>query len=189
MECAARGRGGPCAPGPPTRRCGLCGAVAYCSPSHQMLHWNEHKEECARLGEQMRHADLLNDFPFTFSMEATHSVTRCSFLTSKGLHQIGLWKTECSCRPAVLSTNYSWIVDAWKLPSSLCPCTEPKTPLSTCLSSWKDYYEWRCLPFHSPVALLLHWPLTVYHCYQLSAVQSLISEAGNKLCIHYLGMA
>lgn len=41
----------------------------------QMLHWNEHKEECARLEEQMKHADFLNDFPFTFSMEATRSVT------------------------------------------------------------------------------------------------------------------
>nr|XP_019705377.1 uncharacterized protein LOC105042930 isoform X2 [Elaeis guineensis] len=145
MECAARGRGEPCAPGPPTRRCGLCGAVAYCSPSHQALHWNEHKEECARLEEHMKHADLLNDFPFTFSMEATRSVTRCSFLMSKGLHQIGLWKSECSCKPTVVSTNYSWMVDDWKLPSSLCPCTATyHIPLLSTLSYSKfNFGSWQ----------------------------------------------
>lgn len=36
MECAARGFGTRCV-GPPTRRCGQCGAVAYCSVSHQVL--------------------------------------------------------------------------------------------------------------------------------------------------------
>ena len=36
-----------------------------------MSHWNEHKEECERLEQQMKRADVLNDFPFTFSQEAT----------------------------------------------------------------------------------------------------------------------
>lgn len=34
---------------------------------------------------------------------------------------------------------------------------EPVAPIPKQLSSWKDYYEWRCIPLHSPVALLLHW--------------------------------
>ncbi|ERN18372.1 hypothetical protein AMTR_s00055p00216840 [Amborella trichopoda] len=70
VECAARGTGTPCV-GPATRRCGLCGAVSYCSPSHQIAHWGHHKEECGRLEQQMRDMDTLNDFPFTFSTEAT----------------------------------------------------------------------------------------------------------------------
>lgn len=37
MECAAKGRvATPCEPDPPTRRCGVCGVVSYCSPSHQV---------------------------------------------------------------------------------------------------------------------------------------------------------
>ncbi|XP_072984912.1 uncharacterized protein [Typha latifolia] len=200
MECAAKGIGTPCTPGAPTRRCGVCGAVAYCSVSHQMLHWDDHKDECARLEEQMRCADILNDFPFTFSTEETfpecgEQMGRCSVLTSKGLHNIGLWKSECSCRPTVSSTDHlgfsptlvHLITDDWNLPSFLCPCLDPQSSISTPLSSWKDYYQWRCLPFNSPVALLLHWPLTLYHCFQLSAVQSSISEVGDKLHIHYLG--
>jgi hypothetical protein len=73
MECAARGFATRCV-GPPTRRCGQCGAVAYCSVSHQISHWSYHKEECERLEEQMRRVDLLNDFPFTFTEEATIQV-------------------------------------------------------------------------------------------------------------------
>lgn len=37
MECAAKGRvATPCEPGPPSRRCGVCGVVSYCSSSHQV---------------------------------------------------------------------------------------------------------------------------------------------------------
>lgn len=35
MECAGKGRGTRCI-GPARRRCGRCGAVAYCSVSHQV---------------------------------------------------------------------------------------------------------------------------------------------------------
>ncbi|XP_072959742.1 uncharacterized protein [Typha angustifolia] len=127
MECAAKCIGTPCMPGAPTRRCGVCGAVAYCSVSHQMLHWDDHKDECARLEEQMRRVDILNDFPFAFSTEETFpecgdQMGRCSVLTSKGLHNIGLWKSECSCRPTVSSTDHLGITDDWNLPSFLCPC-------------------------------------------------------------------
>ncbi|KAJ6849910.1 zinc finger MYND domain-containing protein 15 [Iris pallida] len=195
MECAAKGRGSPCSPGPPIRRCGSCGAIAYCSQTHQMLHWNDHKEECSRLQQQMSRADALNDFPFTFPTQLPRSAalgsceqeTRCCLLTSIGLHKVGLWKSECSCGPPVASSANSWITASWDLPSMLCPCTEPRKALSSCLVDWKDYYQWRCLPFHSPVALLLHWPLTVYHCFQVSGVQSLNPEVSNKLHIHYLG--
>ncbi|URD90632.1 MYND finger [Musa troglodytarum] len=121
-ECAARGSGTPCAPGPPTRRCGLCGAVAYCSTAHQISHWIYHKKECRRLEEQMRHVDILSDFPFTFFIEDINQASRCSFFTSKGLHQIGLWKSECSCGSLAVSMNELWLNDDWSLPSSLCPC-------------------------------------------------------------------
>lgn len=37
MECAAKGRvATPCESGPPSRRCGVCGVVSYCSSSHQV---------------------------------------------------------------------------------------------------------------------------------------------------------
>lgn len=33
----------------------------------------------------------------------------------------------------------------------------PSSPISKDLCGWKDYYEWRSIPLHSPIALLLHW--------------------------------
>jgi hypothetical protein len=39
---------------------------------------------------------------------------------------------------------------------------EPESPISKQLSSWKDYYEWRCIPLDSPVALLLQWVCIFY---------------------------
>ncbi|XP_068657395.1 uncharacterized protein [Aristolochia californica] len=191
MDCGGMGCGTPCI-GPATRRCGLCGAVAYCSLSHQMSHWKDHKKECKRLEQQMKHVDVLNDFPFTFTIEATQQVrekvlTRCSFLMRRGLHQIGLWKLECSCIPSAASADHSRVYNDWDLPSIMCPCSEPRSPVPKCLTSWNDYYNWRCLPLHSPVALLLHWPLTIYESVQLASIVLPISEVHCRFHILYLG--
>ncbi|PWA97060.1 Zinc finger, MYND-type [Artemisia annua] len=42
-------------------------------------------------------------------------------------------------------------------------------------------------PLDSPVALLLHWPLTIYQAIQLTSAKQLIPETMDELCIHYLG--
>ncbi|XP_024024026.1 zinc finger MYND domain-containing protein 15 isoform X2 [Morus notabilis] len=190
MECAWKGRATRCV-GPARRRCGSCGAVAYCSASHQISHWSEHKEECKRLEEQMKHIDVLNEFPFTFSVEATvqvceKQVTRCSFLSKRNIHQLGMWLYECHCGTSLASFDSSRLIDSWDLPDILCPCKEPESPISKHLSSWKEYYEWRCIPLNSPVALLLHWPLTIYHAVR-TGLGSRIFEIYEKLHIHYLG--
>lgn len=190
MDCAAKGSVATDCTGPATIKCGQCAAVAYCSVSHQAAHWCVHKEECERLGEQMRRTDVLHDFPFTFSMEATVEIcekktTRCSFLIKRGLHQVGMWKYECQCGGSD-SFYYPRIDNEWNLAKGACPCREPVNPISMQLSSWMDYYEWRSLPLHSPTALLLHWPLTLYLAVQF-ARSRLIYTGGDKLCIHYLG--
>ncbi|RLM87412.1 zinc finger MYND domain-containing protein 15 [Panicum miliaceum] len=125
MECAAKGLAAePCAGGVADRRCGSCGAVAYCSRAHQALN------------------SLYSTLP---------------------------------------------IAAEWNLQSSLCPCTEPENPVPAVLASWEDYYQWRSLPLHSPVAVLLHWPLTLYHCLQLYRLQTSKYDGQDTLRIHYLG--
>ncbi|KAB2090935.1 hypothetical protein ERO13_A03G143500v2 [Gossypium hirsutum] len=191
MECAGKGSGTRCL-GPARKRCGSCGAVSYCSASHQISHWKVHREECERLERQMKNLDLLNDFPFTFSQESTVQISekqesRCSFLRKRGIHQVGLWVCECHCGASVTSFGNSRLEsDTWNLSNILCPCRGPSSPIAKALCSWKDYYEWRCIPLQSPVSLLLHWPLTVYHAIQLAGLGSLTSEI-SKLRIHYLG--
>lgn len=202
-ECAAKGMEGPCV-GPATIRCGLCGAVTYCSAFHQKLHWNEHKDECKRMEDQMKCISILHDFPFRFTGESIEKVelgqiTCCSFLMKQGLHQDNLWKFECACglslvtsKAAIgecLEAEFLKTEGSWNLPGDMCPCREPQSSLSVVLRSWADYYSWRCLPLDSPVALLLHWPLTIYYALQLiaSRLQNIIPSPGHELRIHYLG--
>lgn len=66
----------------------------------------------------------------------------------------------------------------------------PSSPIPEHLSltTWKDYYEWRCIPLYSPIALLLHWPLTIYRAIQLATLESVLPEISNELRIHYLGI-
>lgn len=100
---------------------------------------------------------------------------------------------ECCCFDSEEATSSLASFDSlrskdggWNLLGDLCPCHGPISPISECLSSWFDYYEWRCIPLHSPVALLLHWPLTIYHAAHIACAWSSTVET-RKLCIHYLG--
>ncbi|KAG5059328.1 hypothetical protein AAZX31_01G035500 [Glycine max] len=195
MECAAKGSGGRCGgsgSGGATRLCARCEAVAYCSLSHQIAHWSRHKHECDRLQQQLKSVEVLNNFPFTFSRESTFQVcvkqeTRCSFFSKRGLHQVGMWMHECHCGASSTSFDCLGLNNGWDLPSSLCPCCEPSSPVSEQLHCWRDYYKWRCIPLDSPVALLLQWPLTIYHAARLVGITALNPEISDKLYIHYLG--
>ncbi|XP_050236252.1 uncharacterized protein LOC126686251 isoform X2 [Mercurialis annua] len=186
MECAAKGGGTRCT-GPPTRPCARCGAVAYCSVSHRISHWSEHKNECERLEEQMMRIDELNDFPFTFSTPSQQE-SRCLFFSKIEIHRLGMWMCECSCGA---SLDYSDCLrskdEGWNLSTDMCPCRGPVSAIPKHLTSWMDYYEWRGIPLHSPVALLLHWPLMIYYATQIAHMRNSTSESCNKLCIHYLG--
>lgn len=140
----------------------------------------------------MKHADVLNEFPFTFSREATVEVlerreTRCSFLAKRGIHRVKMWTCECHCGTLVGSSKNPRLMEGWSLSSILCPCRGPLSSLQKQLDTWEDYYEWRCIPLHSPVAILLHLPLTLYWAAQLTLGRSLNFGAIDELNIHYLG--
>ena len=55
--------------------------------------------------------------------------------------------------------------------------------------NWTSYYKWRGLPLKSPVALLLHWPLSMYRLLYL--LDFVPPDPGGperrKLTIHWLG--
>uniref|UniRef100_A0A7N0U1K4 MYND-type domain-containing protein n=1 Tax=Kalanchoe fedtschenkoi TaxID=63787 RepID=A0A7N0U1K4_KALFE len=191
MECAAKGGRTRCL-GPPKRLCSRCGAVAYCSVSHQLAHARAHREECGRLEQHMRRVHETNDFPFEFAPLATTLVvekteTRCSVLSKLGVHRLGMWLWECSCGKWINSLYSSRVDDSWNLPCKLSPCRAPESPMTKILSGWKDYYEWRCIPLASPVSLLLHWPLTIYHATQITKARNLLPDIRDTLHIHYLG--
>ncbi|GAB2280372.1 hypothetical protein Dimus_015007 [Dionaea muscipula] len=98
-----------------------------------------------------------------------------------------MWLYECSCGDSRFSSKNSRVIDCWNLPNILCPCNGPSSPLSKQLSSWKEYYEWRGLPLESPIAILLHWPLTLYHAIQLVSWRRMSAGSSHHIIIHYLG--
>ncbi|KAH0838464.1 hypothetical protein J3R83DRAFT_6776 [Lanmaoa asiatica] len=86
---------------------------------------------------------------------------------------------------------------AWKLEDKLIPklhfepgC-EPLVGSSANVVDWKSWYQWRSLPFDSPAALLMHYPLTVYHLLvnvlNVTSPSRGSSECQQTLNIHYLG--
>ncbi|KAF8559266.1 hypothetical protein OG21DRAFT_1403484 [Imleria badia] len=85
----------------------------------------------------------------------------------------------------------------WKLEDRLIPklhfepgC-EPVIGSSADVVDWKSWYQWRSLPFDSPAALLMHYPLTVYHLLvnvlKVASPSRGSAECRQTLDIHYLG--
>jgi hypothetical protein len=85
----------------------------------------------------------------------------------------------------------------WKLEDKFIPelhfepeC-EPLIGSSANVVDWKSWYQWRSLPLDSPAALLMHYPLTVYHLLvnvlKVASPSRGSSESRQTLDIHYLG--
>jgi hypothetical protein len=93
--------------------------------------------------------------------------------------------------------------EGWKLPSNLIPYrvfdgprTEKRPVLVTdfgeLVKDWDSWYRWRKIPKESPAALLMSFPLTVYHlivnCLQVSNPMRGRPETRVPLHIHMLGV-
>jgi len=85
----------------------------------------------------------------------------------------------------------------WKLEDKLMPklhfepgC-EPLIGSSANVVDWQSWYQWRSLPFDSPAALLMNYPLTVYHLLvnvlKVASPSRGSSESRQTLDVHYLG--
>jgi len=47
------------------------------------------------------------------------------------------------------------------------------------LKSWKEYYEWRGFHLSSPIAMLMHHVLTIYHIIQVSVAANISYKIQN----------
>lgn len=127
---------------------------------------------------------------------------------SRGLFGCGPnygWWTDapCSCDDQV---DYMWGMQlleeehvgerGWKLPDDEIPWLDfestdipPPSAPPAFEHTWTSYYKWRGLPMHSPAALLLHWPLSIYRLlYQLHCISSDIPSERRSLTVHLLGV-
>jgi len=85
----------------------------------------------------------------------------------------------------------------WKLEKHLIPRlvfelgTEPELASKVDIADWESWYKWRNLPKESPAALLLHYPLTVYHLLvnvlHVTGPKRNSAASRQALHVHYIG--
>ncbi|CAN6452281.1 unnamed protein product [Victoria cruziana] len=177
--------------------CSRCRAVVYCGPNCQKQHWKEtHKGMCGLYKVMMEREEELDMKIFVFPCFIENP---CKWLESMSLHQKGMWRRICSCHsncPFGLLPSVKGLADAWGGLSNgdyppNCPFSEHlrdavSTPIL--LSSWAEYYSLRSLSLSSPVAVLLAYPLTVYHILTALSISSKnLLLKGKEVVVHYLG--
>lgn len=109
-------------------------------------------------------------------------------------HGLDSWEWGIS----LLQSKFADDRDGWKLPDEETPRLhfdddhKPPAFPPKFEDNWKSYYEWRGLSLNSPAALLLHWPLTIYHL--LNQLKLVLPGTGNtnserkSLLLHYVGV-
>ncbi|CAG5123756.1 unnamed protein product [Candidula unifasciata] len=123
--------------------CSECSAVMYCDRECQVNSWKQrHKKWCKKFKQFMKMEHQLAEFPFTFSktstsLNFTREKLKC-FLEENDVYNKGLWRREC---PSYRGTKADIPFDLWRA---------------------GNYYNYRGFWLDSPIAGLLHYPLTLY---------------------------
>ncbi|XP_059170992.1 zinc finger MYND domain-containing protein 15-like [Physella acuta] len=179
--------------------CPHCEAVLYCDEECRSKAWQDkHSPWCEHFKTFMKMESCLADLPFEFAKNSTSRDFRPhklqELLIENDVYKKGLWRRECP------SSNKTSCIPFGELDNEEKPFVFPlegavlQSPpngqlpdLDKPLKTWGDYYSYRGFWLDSPVAGVLHYPLTLYwiitHC--LSKHYSLIFEniKLNK-CIH-----
>ena len=172
------------------RVCAGCRAVCYCG-SACAAGDREHHAECSSIARHMLRdvsVTLPGDEPVWLvatGMSPTagprHSdVEWCDLLEAAGLHD-DIYCVLCGCVSPSSPHRY--------LPNPLAglveyPSSGEQSAPPPVVRNWEMYYAWRGLPSDAPVALLLAWPLTVYHCLVRLGLSAITDR---PITVHYLG--
>ncbi|XP_067936741.1 zinc finger MYND domain-containing protein 15-like [Watersipora subatra] len=163
------------------RTCASCNMVFYCSESC-LTHHNADKAGCSKMSYYSQLTPPLLSLPFTFAEETCSETfddrALINFLKRQGVFNLGLWVRETPL--SVLGFldvlpfgELETVFDPYVLPiEGLALENHPIAPLEAALASWEGYYKWRGFPLSSPIAILLHHVMTVYHILQSSGVAS-----------------
>ncbi|GAB4826606.1 hypothetical protein Ancab_033500 [Ancistrocladus abbreviatus] len=177
--------------------CSKCCAVVYCGSNCQKQHWKDsHKQVCGLYRAMMEREEELSMKIFLFPCSVD---LPCKWLESLGIHQKGMWRRKCGCYsncPFGLLPVKAGLWDSWGgLDDEDYPRDSPfpnhvrdgiSSPIL--LSGWSEYYNFRSLPFSSPVADILSHPLTVYYIVTTLSIGSKnLLLKGKEVIVHYLG--
>eukprot|EP00667_Euglena_gracilis_P006070 EG_transcript_6118 len=187
---------------PANTRCPGCRTICYCTAEHQQQDWaGWHAPKCARMQEQAAKVAELRRHPFTFIHEVGVLVDEFAlaaedFLRARGLLGRGIWKRTWGCLefthvPFGVLGDEPDATD-WVLPAAECPPPHPVADPEEArrVVDWASYYRCRGLPLSSPVALVLHFPLTVLRVLRLLEAMGRVDlTPGGELRIHMVGVA
>jgi hypothetical protein len=182
--------------------CPGCGTICYCTPAHMKQDaegW--HAAQCAAMKEQQDRLAALRDHPFPFAHEIgplvdEFTLTAKDFLESRGLYGRGIWKRTWGCFDHV-QVPFGLLGDDpdatdWCLPAEECPPSHPVSSAADAkrIVDWGSYYGARGIAFTSPVALILHFPLTVLHVLRLLEARGRVRlNPGDEVRLHLIGVA
>ena len=166
--------------------CGTSMCVAYCSAACQTIHWaTTFRDECENF-KAYAQRDVRVTLPsnpewLEIAMDHDGTGTYSELLHRLHMNQEG--------SPYRLLTGEQGAPSAHRhmlngIASKISP--EPQSPP---LTSWAEYYAARAISEHTPLAMLLSFPLTLYHILQLHQ-QSHGNDTDfvrNPIRVHYLG--
>lgn len=178
--------------------CGDCKAVFYCSQDCQKSDWEKtekhgdnHKTLCKRMALHCQRGEFLKKLPFTFAEASTAGkILSAVFWNKWKIHRVGFWRFECDCCPSPPFAPLPPEFRTTGLTPNFLPLPFPLVKRET-IHNWKQYYTLRNIPFNSPIAFLLTYPLTVFHI-----LTNLLPERDGapnpfelekEIVIHYLG--
>ena len=195
---------------PATVVCPWCRTMCYCGPAHEEYYRKWHGKFCTNMSlETVRRERIIEDFPFTFKREVTsliedYTYVADDFLVKRGIYGVGLWKRVWGCL-SFNSAPFGSLADLtrmpnredWCLPADQTPVYGPipaeiaGTPAAQ-PQTWAEYYALRKISLDSPAAILLTFPLTVYHLLMKLAERSThpdILKPGSSICVELIGVA
>jgi hypothetical protein len=180
LSCAVCGKATPSA-----MVCGRCECISYCSAACQAQDALKHlgtsaddqaSTTCDDMGRYMKrdvrvHLGATEPAWLRASMDHRCEVSYCEVLEAMGVHQEESYRLLCGCASA--PSPHRHLVDALDGAPTL---TAPPT-------DWASYYASRGLSPASPLAVLLSFPLTVYHALTKLGLR----DSARPLSVHYLG--
>lgn len=159
--------------------------------------------------QQLRQAAKLREFPFTWTYELTVGVDRgwatlCGFMTRLGLHDLPVWRSECTCNQgsalvvSPTSSPVSKSIGALEFDLGFVHSRQSAVPQvhdnidslgcgTPTMHSWTDYYRWRRLPLEHPAAIVLSTVLTLYYATRWCLTHLECDSLPEELDIHFLG--
>eukprot|EP00026_Physarum_polycephalum_P005746 Phypoly_transcript_05784.p1 GENE.Phypoly_transcript_05784~~Phypoly_transcript_05784.p1 ORF type:complete len:632 (+),score=88.96 Phypoly_transcript_05784:250-1896(+) len=176
------------------KKCSKCGYSYYCSIDCQKKDWAEHKPLCDQLKQRVSLLAPLKDLPFFPWISEASTFPMALFQEAYDVHHVGYWKVMCSicCRPDGPKLE-PFLKDPSNkvhgLPENHMPPNTSLTKIQV-IKNWKDYYEARKIPFESIAAIILAYPLTVFHILTnvwVGAEKLLKNPDGAVVYIHYVG--